>query len=64
MKKVIIIIIIIINDTITNTTTTTTTTTTTIGIDGFKKLVEGYFGKSVEPWRPIKQWEYKDWMGW
>jgi len=34
------------------------------GIDGFRKLVEGYFGKAIEPWRPIKQWEYKDWMGW
>ena len=44
--------------------TTTTTTISTIGIDGFRSLVEGYFGKPIDPWRPIKQWEYRDWMGW
>ena len=34
------------------------------GIDGFRTLVEGYFGKKVEPWREVVPWEYKDWMGW
>jgi sulfite reductase (ferredoxin) len=34
------------------------------GIDGFRGLVEGYFGKPIAPWREIQQWEYKDWMGW
>lgn len=34
------------------------------GIDGFRALVEGYFGKPVAPWRAIKPWEYMDWMGW
>jgi len=41
-----------------------TNTTVAVGVDGFRKLVEGYFGKPIEAWRPIKQWEYKDWMGW
>jgi len=36
----------------------------TQGIDNFKKLVEGYFGKSIEPFRPMKEWKYMDWMGW
>lgn len=36
----------------------------TQGIDNFKKLVEGYFGKKMEPFRPMKEWKYMDWMGW
>jgi len=34
------------------------------GIDNFRKLVEGYFGKPIQPWRPIADWKYQDWMGW
>ena len=34
------------------------------GIDNFRSLVETYFGKKIKPWKPIKEWEYKDWMGW
>lgn len=34
------------------------------GIDGFRKLVEGYFGKSIDDWRPISDWKFQDWMGW
>lgn len=34
------------------------------GIDNFRKLVETYFGKSIEPWREIAPWKYQDWMGW
>lgn len=36
----------------------------TLGIDNFRSLVESYFGKPIEPWRPIKEWKYSDWMGW
>jgi sulfite reductase (ferredoxin) len=36
----------------------------TLGIDEFRKLVESYFGKPIEPWRPIAEWKYSDWMGW
>jgi sulfite reductase (ferredoxin) len=34
------------------------------GIDAFRTLVEGYFGKKVQPWRETKAWKYEDWMGW
>jgi sulfite reductase (ferredoxin) len=36
----------------------------TLGINNFRKLVESYFGKPIQPWRPIKDWKYNDWMGW
>lgn len=36
----------------------------TLGIDNFRSLVESYFGKPIQPWRPIKDWKYNDWMGW
>merc|ERR1711982_204696 len=36
----------------------------TLGIDNFRALVESYFGKTVQPWRPIADWKYNDWMGW
>jgi len=36
----------------------------TLGIDNFRSLVESYFGKTVQPWRPIADWKYNDWMGW
>jgi len=36
----------------------------TLGIDDFRKLVESYFGKPIQPWREMKEWKYSDWMGW
>ena len=36
----------------------------TLGIDNFRKLVESYFGKPIQPWREIVDWKYNDWMGW
>lgn len=36
----------------------------TLGIDNFRKLVESYFGKPIEPWRELPEWKYNDWMGW
>jgi sulfite reductase (ferredoxin) len=35
-----------------------------LGIDGFKDLVESYFGKQIAPWREMVPWRYSDWMGW
>lgn len=35
-----------------------------LGIDGFRDLVEGYFGKKIEPWHAMPEWKYSDWMGW
>lgn len=34
------------------------------GIENFRTLVESYFGKKIEPWKPLPEWKYKDWMGW
>merc|ERR1711871_15219 len=36
----------------------------TYGVDGFKSLVEEYFGKKIQPWRSIPEFKYMDWMGW
>jgi sulfite reductase (ferredoxin) len=36
----------------------------TLGIDNFRSLVESYFGKAVEPFRPMEEFKYNDWMGW
>jgi len=36
----------------------------TLGIDNFRSLVESYFGKPIQPWRPMAEWKYNDWMGW
>lgn len=36
----------------------------TLGIDNFRALVESYFGKKIQPWRPMAEWKYNDWMGW
>lgn len=36
----------------------------TLGIDNFRKLVESYYGKPIQPWRAMAEWKYNDWMGW
>lgn len=36
----------------------------TLGIDNFRKLVESYAGKPIQPWREMAEWKYMDWMGW
>ena len=36
----------------------------TLGVDNFRTLVESYFGKKIQPWRPMAEWKYNDWMGW
>merc|ERR1719506_3290143 len=36
----------------------------TLGIDDFRTLTEKYYGQDFEPWRPLPEWKYLDWMGW
>ena len=36
----------------------------TLGIDDFRTLTEKYFGQRFEPWVPLPEWKYLDWMGW
>jgi len=36
----------------------------TLGVAGFRDLVEKYMGKKMEPWVPLPEWKYLDWMGW
>merc|ERR1719330_248279 len=36
----------------------------TLGIDNFRKLVESYYGKKIQPWKEIEDFKYNDWMGW
>ena len=34
------------------------------GVEKFKAKVEEYFGKGIEPYRELPQWQYKDFLGW
>ncbi|GAB4817544.1 hypothetical protein N2152v2_004590 [Parachlorella kessleri] len=34
------------------------------GLDKFRSVVEQYFGKKLEPFRPLPPWEFKDYLGW
>ncbi|MGK7943190.1 MAG: sulfite reductase, ferredoxin dependent [Microcystaceae cyanobacterium] len=34
------------------------------GIDKFRTQVEEYFGKSIEAYKPLPDWQYKDFLGW
>lgn len=34
------------------------------GVAKFKAKVEEYFGKSIEPYRPLAPWQFKDYLGW
>lgn len=34
------------------------------GVEKFKAKVEEYFGKEIEPYRELPQWQYKDFLGW
>ena len=34
------------------------------GLDKFKKVVEGYFGKSLQPFKPLPEFKYLDFLGW
>ena len=34
------------------------------GVDKFRESVEGYFGKPLEPFKPLPEWKYQDFLGW
>ncbi|WP_218080756.1 NADPH-dependent assimilatory sulfite reductase hemoprotein subunit [Anthocerotibacter panamensis] len=34
------------------------------GIDWFRGKVEEYSGKTIQPWRGLPAWEYRDYLGW
>ncbi|BAU08286.1 sulfite reductase, ferredoxin dependent [Fischerella sp. NIES-3754] len=34
------------------------------GVDKFRAMVEEYFGKPLEPFQPLPQWKYEDFLGW
>jgi sulfite reductase (ferredoxin) len=34
------------------------------GGDRFRAKVEGYLGKSLEPFKPLPEWKYQDYLGW
>ncbi len=34
------------------------------GVEQFRAKVEEYFGKSVQPFKPLPEWKYQDYLGW
>ncbi|MBE9181321.1 sulfite reductase, ferredoxin dependent [Oculatella sp. LEGE 06141] len=34
------------------------------GVDKFREAVEGYFGKPIEPFKPLPEFKYEDYLGW
>src|SRR5919202_600050 len=34
------------------------------GVDKFRETVEGYFGKKIEPYKPLPAFKYHDYLGW
>ncbi|MFW6358170.1 MAG: sulfite reductase, ferredoxin dependent [Chroococcales cyanobacterium] len=34
------------------------------GVDKFRETVEGYFGKSLEAFKPLPEFKYEDYLGW
>ncbi|WP_026733453.1 sulfite reductase, ferredoxin dependent [Fischerella sp. PCC 9605] len=34
------------------------------GVDKFRSMVEEYFGKPLEPFKPLPKWKYEDFLGW
>jgi len=34
------------------------------GIEKFRQVTEQYYGKKMEPFRPLPAWEFKDYLGW
>ncbi|MBD2039470.1 sulfite reductase, ferredoxin dependent [Microcoleus sp. FACHB-672] len=34
------------------------------GVEKFRSTVEGYFGKSIQPLKPLPEWKYLDFLGW
>jgi sulfite reductase (ferredoxin) len=34
------------------------------GVEKFRQTVEGYFGKPIEPFKPLPEFKYQDYLGW
>ncbi|NEQ32095.1 MAG: sulfite reductase, ferredoxin dependent, partial [Leptolyngbya sp. SIO4C5] len=34
------------------------------GVEKFRETVEGFFGKKLEPFKPLPEWKYYDYLGW
>lgn len=34
------------------------------GVEKFREVLEGYFGKAVEPFKTLPEWQYQDYLGW
>lgn len=34
------------------------------GVDKFRQTVEGYFGKAIDPFQPLPEFKYLDFLGW
>ncbi|NJN04557.1 MAG: sulfite reductase, ferredoxin dependent [Leptolyngbyaceae cyanobacterium RM1_1_2] len=34
------------------------------GVEKFRQTVEGFFGKALEPFKPLPEWKYHDYLGW
>jgi len=34
------------------------------GVDKFRAKVEEYFGKPIQPFKPLPEWKYEDYLGW
>lgn len=34
------------------------------GVEKFRATVESYFGKKLEPFKPLPEWKYQDFLGW
>lgn len=34
------------------------------GVEKFKAKVESYWGKTIEPYKPLPEWKYQDFLGW
>lgn len=34
------------------------------GVEKFREQVESYFGKQLEPFKPLPDWQYQDFLGW
>ncbi|MEA5533686.1 sulfite reductase, ferredoxin dependent [Crocosphaera sp. XPORK-15E] len=34
------------------------------GLDKFRAKVEEYFGKALDPFKPLPEWKYQDYLGW
>jgi len=36
----------------------------TLGDQAFRTLVQSYMDHPIQPWHPMPEWKYSDWMGW